>query len=824
MRPTSPRFLAILLGVAVVYFAAARLGLALAGPLQHVTLVWPPTGVAFAALLLLGRRAWPGVLAGAFAANAAQGEPLVTAAAIAVGNTACGVVGATLARRLADMRPALGRIRDVAALIGLGAAAAPLVSASVGVLSLCLTGLHPWERAPFLWFTWWLGDAMGVLLVAPVLLTWADAPRIRARGVLLAEGLTVLAGAALVSHGVFSGRLHSPVASAGLAYLVFPFLIWAALRFGQRGASLALLVTAIVAIADTVTGTAGPFRQATAHESLALLQLFMAAAAMSTLFLGAVTTARALAEMRLEIEHVTSRALAQGGSGDAARAVLRALSRTLHWDRGAVWVLTEDADALCCLERWQMGTANDRFDELTRTMTFARGVGLPGRVWQSGRAAWIPDVERDDNFPRAVAASEAGLHTALAVPIVLRGRVLGVLEFFSREISPPNAPLLETLTVVGTQIGQSLERRTSEDRLRATEALKGAMLESSLDAVIGMSHDGRITEFNPAAERTFGWTREEVMGRALADVIVPPDLRAAHQRGLRRYLETGRGDVLGRRIEMRALRRDGAQFPVEVAIVRIGTQDPPRFSGYLRDITDRKQAESAILQANTELKRSNAELESFAYVASHDLQEPLRTVLAYAQLLGARFGDRLDDETREILDFIVGGARRMSALVQDLLSFSRIGHARTPVPVPAGHALQGALANLERTIGETGARITVSDLPVVRADPRELLQLFQNLVGNAIKFSGGRVPEVSVTAEVKDGEAEFAVADNGIGIPREYLEKVFVLFQRLNPRDYAGTGLGLAICKKIVEGHGGRIWVDSEPGKGSAFRFTMPAG
>jgi len=245
---------------------------------------------------------------------------------------------------------------------------------------------------------------------------------------------------------------------------------------------------------------------------------------------------------------------------------------------------------------------------------------------------------------------------------------------------------------------------------------------------------------------------------------------------------------------------------------------------YASDITERKRAEDELRRTLAELERSNQELEQFAYVASHDLQEPLRMVASYTQLLAQRYGDRLDPDAHEFIGFAVDGAARMRRLINDLLEYSRVTtRGDAPAPVDAQAALGEALTNLRSAIQETGGVVTAEPLPRVQADATQLSQLFQNLIGNALKFRGDAPPQVHISVTPWEGAWRFAVADNGIGIDPQYFDRIFAIFQRLHPSHrYPGTGIGLALCKRIVERHGGRLWVESTPGRGSAFYFTLP--
>jgi len=249
------------------------------------------------------------------------------------------------------------------------------------------------------------------------------------------------------------------------------------------------------------------------------------------------------------------------------------------------------------------------------------------------------------------------------------------------------------------------------------------------------------------------------------------------------------------------------------------------FIGSCTDITERKQAEDALARQARDLTRSNADLEQFAYVASHDLQEPLRMVTSYLQLLQRRYQGQLGEDADEFIAFAVDGATRMQRLIQDLLAYSRVGtQGEAFVPTDCEQVLARVLSNLHMTLAESQAVVTHDPLPTVPADAAQIAQVLQNLLSNALKFRSAEPPRVHVTATRQESAWVFAVRDNGIGLDPEYAERIFVIFQRLHGRtEYPGTGIGLAICKKIVERHGGRIWVDSRPGHGATFCFTLPS-
>ncbi len=346
------------------------------------------------------------------------------------------------------------------------------------------------------------------------------------------------------------------------------------------------------------------------------------------------------------------------------------------------------------------------------------------------------------------------------------------------------------------------------------------IIETAVDAFIAMDSNGVITDWNLQAEATFGWSRPEVFGKLFSDLIIPERYRNSHSESLQRLLATGEGQ----RIEITVLHRDAYEFPAELAISPIQCDGTCFFAAFVHDVTARKEAQQKLALKAEELARSNADLEVFAYVASHDLQEPLRMVASYTQLLARRYKGKLDAEADEFIGFAVDGAARMQQLIQDLLSYSRLTtRGKTPCFTLAEAACHTALDNLQESIKISKTLVSVGPLPAVLADATQLTQLFQNLIGNAIKYCSERTPEIHVGATSTASEWIFSVQDNGIGIEPQYFERIFQMFQRLHTRmEYSGTGIGLAICRRIVERHGGKIWLESEYGRGSTFLFSIP--
>jgi len=349
------------------------------------------------------------------------------------------------------------------------------------------------------------------------------------------------------------------------------------------------------------------------------------------------------------------------------------------------------------------------------------------------------------------------------------------------------------------------------------------LLEAAPDAMVVVNPAGEIVLLNVQAEKQFGYSRDELVGQQMKNII-PQGFAERLIADALRSVEDALAQQIGTGIELTGRRKNGSDFPLELMLSPLESAEGILVTAAIRDITTRKQGEANLLYKVEELKRSNEELGQFAYIASHDLQEPLRMVASYTQLLSRRYKGKLDADADQFIAFAVDGASRMQRLIQDLLMYSRVGtKGQELIDTSGEEALKYALINLRGAIEESGAQVTHDPLPNVLADESQLIQLFQNLVGNAIKYQSPGVPEVHISAARNGGKKWiFSVKDNGLGIDPQYFERIFGMFQRLHKREeFAGTGIGLAICKKIVERHGGIISVESQPGQGSTFRFAL---
>jgi len=464
---------------------------------------------------------------------------------------------------------------------------------------------------------------------------------------------------------------------------------------------------------------------------------------------------------------------------------------------------------------WDPSFRITRFNHAFERLTGRRAADVAGRELS---ILFAPE-SREESMAHIRETATGERWETVEIPILhMDGSVRTVLWNSATLFAPDGATPVATIAQ-----GQDItSRKETEQALRETSERLENLINYANAPIIVWDGAFRITRFNHAFERLTGLRAADVLGRNL-DVLFPEDSREKSMAFIRQTATGERWETVEipirhvsanvRTVLWNSATLFGVDGTTPVATIAQG-----------QDITERKQAEETLKRTADELSRSNKDLEQFAYVASHDLQEPLRMVSGFMQLLEQKYRSHIDAQADQYIHYAVDGAKRMQTLIDDLLTYSRVGRRGGELVVTDPNAaLVRAMAGLRAAIEESKAEISHGSLPMVRADGSQLAQLFQNLIGNAIKFHGDKPPAVRVNAKRDDGQWVFSVSDNGIGIAPEFRDQIFLIFQRLHTKDkYPGTGIGLAICKKIVERHGGRIWVESQPGRGSTFYFIIP--
>jgi len=376
------------------------------------------------------------------------------------------------------------------------------------------------------------------------------------------------------------------------------------------------------------------------------------------------------------------------------------------------------------------------------------------------------------------------------------------------------------------------DRKRADENIRSSEKRRELIMNAALDAIICIDKNGNVTFWNPQAVLIFGWKESEVMGRLLSEIIIPEQYKDRHERGMENYFKTGKGNALNKLLQLSAIKKSGEEFPIELTVLPMEQDGDEFFCAFIRDITDRKLSETRLLNLNHNLQTQtyqlaaiNKELEQFAYVASHDLQEPLRMVTSFLSQIELKYKNVLDEKGKKYIHFAVDGAKRMRQIILDLLEYSTIGRIDDlKENIDVNKIVEEIKILYTSKIEEQQATIITDELPVIVSYKSPLRQVFQNIIGNSLKYCKKDKPcLIKIFAVDMISHWQFSIQDNGIGINKEYFDKIFVIFQRLHTKEiYSGTGLGLAVTKKIIENLNGKIWLESVENEGTVFHFTIP--
>jgi PAS domain S-box-containing protein len=796
----------LLLAVCAIYFGSAELGLSLAFLHTNVSPVWPPTGVALAAIWLLGYRIAPAIWVGALLANLATPVTGATACAIATGNTLEALTAVYLLRRFVGRSPfyLTSDFLRFIPIVALGT----IVSATVGNLSLCLSGAAPWAEFGPLWLTWWLGDGVGALVVAPLLLTWAET---QAEGWplrRLIEALLLVVSASSVAAILFAGWFLPRLARYPLEHLIVPFLLWAAFRFGPRGAATMIAILSTIAIWGTRSGI-GPFAEPTPNESLLLLQVFIAAVAITTQGLAAIVSERRRADKALRAKESQLRAIT-----DITPVMLTQCSRDQYYS----FVNRAYAEMLGLVPEQIIGQPIPHIigDEAYKTILPHIAQVLQGEAVEYELE--LPYQHTRRRFMRVAYKPERDASGAVV------GWVASMSDITERK--------RDEAQIHG--LNAQLQRRVEEFQALIDTAPVG----------IGIALDAECTDIrgNRELARMLGINLQMNLSKSSPAPGALP-FRVCHngrelapdELPMQRAAREGR-PVLDD--EMTIVRNDGTVVHELCRAIPLKDErgEVRGCIGVFLDITERKQVEEEREQlllreheARADAEAASRVKDEFLATVSHELRTPLNSMMGWAQLL--RTGNLDKPDIARGLEAIERNARAQTQLVDDLLDVSRIitGKLRlNTCPVELSAIIRAAIDILRPAARAKAIQLefsTTHAVSVISGDPDRLQQIVWNLLSNAIKFTpkGGRV---AIRLERQDGNARLIVSDDGEGIPQDFLPYVFDRFRQADSsytRQHGGLGLGLSIVRHLVEMHGGTVAARSDgPRRGATFTVTLP--
>ena len=820
------RYVAVCTALAAVYIAAGKLGLGVALVHASVTAVWPPTGIALAALLLFGTRVWPGIFVAAFLVNATTAGNLATSMALGVGNTLEAIVGGALVHRFAHGRAAFERADDVVKFAAFAAAAAT-VSATIGTTSLAWGGVAPWTAYEAMWRTWWLGDTVGALLITPLLVIWTVQPQPAWKRAQSLEAVCALLALLAIALWLFSGWFPVNSPDLQLTFLCGPLLIWVAFRLSPREVATANVVLSGWVLWGTLRGL-GPFVRPSPQQSLLLQQTFL-----GVLSLMALVAAAAVAE-RKRAESAVLQANEALEDRVAERTATLQQTNNMLSDRIRKHQTTEEALRRSD-ERYRQlfESANDVIytTDLQGFFTSMNRAGerISGYSRDEAPSTHIDHIVAPEYLTLARQMFARKLHgevtPAFEIEIVTKQGRRVALEIRSQLLSRNGVPT--GMLGIARDIS---ERKHAQLAQRLSDARLAGILEIAEDGIVSVDETHRISVFNQGAERIFGYAAAEILGQPLARLL-PAHLAEQHEAHVRTFAGSGEtARRMGERREIFGRRKDGTVFPAEASISKLILHGETTFTAIVRDVTASRALEEQLRQAQ--------KLEAVGRLAggiAHDFNNLLTIVIGMSDLLRAEFSD--GDPRRQDIEEIRKAADSGAVLTRQLLAFGRKQTLR-PQLLSLSATLAGMQTMLPRLIGEHIKLALVSEphLGLIRADPTQIEQIVLNLAANArdAMANGGTLVLETSNVTLDDKEAtpklmnvtpgpyvQLAISDNGTGMDAETQARIFEPFFTTKARGQ-GTGLGLASVYGIVKQSGGYVWVDSELQRGTTFKILLP--
>lgn len=780
--------LATITTIALLYCLLAQTGFLFTAPPNNIAPIFLATGLGLAATIILGNTALIGIWFGSFFSNSihlltipSEHNYFTTvgiSALIATGTILGAAISCNLVQRACKNENTLHNGNNVLILLLLGSNVYSIIAATVGVISLIIGNYTTWEHFAYSWGTWWLSDSVGVIVLTPSILAWyyKDNYKINLQNSL---ELGLLGGTTILLCYIIFFQLGE------IKYIIIPLVLIVAYRFGMRITTTVILIITIFSTIVTSYGI-GPFAKSSVINSILSQDLFSCMISICGLVFAGVLSERQRAEDLIKI------------SESNLRKNKIILESTIESPKDvSIYSLGLNYEYLSynSLHRYNMKLMNNvdialgmrLHDCLKDKEELEEAISVLSKVFLGESTTTIRHFDANNSY----------------------------WELRSSPIINQNKEIIGA-TVISTNISDQIN---AKEALKKSEEKYRTIFENIQDVIFQTDLDGVFWDLSPSIKEITGYTPEELIGKPTTilqtdeeekDVVINLVNEKLILINFEKSIKTKLGVI--------------KHISLSAKLIFDKKGIPHHIDAIAQDITQRKENEREIAIQNNKLQIQNKELEQFAYITSHDLQEPLLTLKCFTELVKEEFPDNTNENFKQYLDFILESSNRMQKLVKGLLDYSRIGKQIEITKVDCKEVVNDAISTLSNIIQKTETQITLGDLPTVEGYSVELIQLFQNLIENAIKFKKKETPlTINISAKQVEDNWLFAVADNGIGIEEHNKEKIFIIFKRLNNREeYSGIGIGLAICKKIIVLHGGTIWVESTLDQGTTFYFTIP--